>query len=67
VKRPSLYGSGVVDSHHIDADPDSTYHSDADPDSDFFFDTDPDPTFQPDTDPDQDPSFKKRLKPLRKC
>ncbi len=27
----------VVDPHHVDADPDSTYHPDADPDSDFYF------------------------------
>jgi hypothetical protein len=26
----------VVDPHHLDADPDSTYHSDADPVSDFY-------------------------------
>ena len=26
----------VVDPHHFDADPDSTYHPDADPDSDFI-------------------------------
>ncbi len=31
----------------------------------FLFDADPDPTFN--TDPDQDPSFKNRLKPLKKC
>ncbi len=51
--------SSVVDPHLLDADPDSTYHSDADPDSDLLFDADPDP--------DPDPSFKKRLKPLKKC
>ncbi len=62
-----------MDPHHLDADPyaDSTYHPDADPDSDFLFDADPgaDPTFHPDAvaDPDSDPSFKKRLKPLKKC
>jgi hypothetical protein len=39
------------------ADPDSTYHPDADPDL----------TFHPDVDPDPDPSFRKRLKPLKKC
>jgi hypothetical protein len=54
-----------------DADPDSSYHPDADPDSDFLFESyqnaDPDPTFHPDADPDPDPSFKKRLKPLKKC
>ncbi len=27
--------TSVVDPHHIDADPDSTYHHDADPNSDF--------------------------------
>jgi hypothetical protein len=36
----------LVDPHHLDADPDSTYHldvdSDADTDSDFLFDADPD-------------------------
>ncbi len=51
----------------VDADPDSIYHPDADPDadSDFLFDADPvaDPNFQPDADPD--PSFRKRLKPLK--
>jgi hypothetical protein len=26
----------VVDSHHLDADPDSTHHPDADLDSDFY-------------------------------
>jgi hypothetical protein len=46
----------MVDPHHIDADPDSTYHPDADPD----------PTFHPDADPDTDTSLKK-LKPLKKC
>jgi hypothetical protein len=30
-----LFGS-IVDPHHVDADPDSTYHLDADPDSDFY-------------------------------
>jgi hypothetical protein len=29
--------TNVVDPHHVDADPDSTYHPDADPDSDFYF------------------------------
>ncbi len=52
-------------------DPDSTYQPDAVPYSDFLFDTDPDSTFlpdaDPDSDPDPDPSFKKRLKPLKKC
>jgi hypothetical protein len=55
----------VVDPHHLDADPDSTYHSDANPDSEFFF-ADPDLIFHPDEDPDPDPSFKKRLKLLKK-
>jgi hypothetical protein len=63
----------VVDLHHFDVDPDSTYHLDADldvnPDSDFLFeadrDADPDQTFCPDADPDPDPCFKKRLKPLK--
>jgi hypothetical protein len=64
-----------VDPHHInadpDADPDSNYHPDADTISDFLFDADqdadPDPTFHPDADPDPDPSFKQRLKLLKKC
>jgi hypothetical protein len=30
-----LLQANVVDPHHIDADPDSTYHPDADPDSYF--------------------------------
>ncbi len=33
----------------------------------FLIDADPDPTFYPDADPDPDPSFKKRLKLLKKC
>ncbi len=56
--------SSVVDPHHVDADPYSTYHPDADPDSDFclmririLFDADTDPTFHPYADPDPDPSF----------
>jgi hypothetical protein len=57
-----------VDPHHFDADPDedseSNYHPDAD--SDFLFDADLDPTFHPDAVLDPDPSFKKRLKPLKK-
>jgi hypothetical protein len=32
----------VVDPHHVEVDPDSTYHPDADPDSDFLFNADPD-------------------------
>jgi hypothetical protein len=62
-----------VDPHHLDADPDSTDHPDAVSDSDFLLDADPDadpdPTFYPDaeTDPDPDLSFKKRLKPLKRC
>jgi hypothetical protein len=48
----------VVDSHHLDEDPDSTYHPDADPYAD------PDPTFHPDVDPDPENSLKKRLKPM---
>jgi hypothetical protein len=39
-------GRRVVDKHHLDADPDSTYHPNADPGSDLF-DADPDPTFPP--------------------
>jgi hypothetical protein len=49
----------VVDPHHLDADPDSTYHPDAVPDFEFSFDADPDPIFHPDADPDLDPSIKK--------
>ncbi len=50
----SNFAPSVVDPHHIDADPDSTYHRDADPDSDFYlmririrflFDADADPDF----------------------
>ncbi len=52
-----------MDPHQLDADPDSTYHPDAD--SDVLFDADP--TFHPDADPDPDPSFKIKLKPLKKC
>jgi hypothetical protein len=37
----------VVDPHHFDADPESTFHPDADPD----------PTFHPDADPAPDPSI----------
>jgi hypothetical protein len=32
----SITASRVVDPHHVDAVPDSTYHPDADPDSDFY-------------------------------
>ncbi len=28
--------SSVADTHHVDADPDSTFHFDADPDPDFY-------------------------------
>ncbi len=45
-----------MDPHHFDVDPDSTYHSDVDPE----------PTFHRDADPDSDPSFNKRLKPMKK-
>jgi hypothetical protein len=51
--------TSVVDLHHFDADPDSTYHPDAD--SEFLIEADPD------AGPDPDPSFKKRLKPLKNC
>jgi hypothetical protein len=65
-----MVGASAVDLHHFDtdrdADPDLTYHPDADPDS-VFLDADPDPTFHPNADPDPDTSFKKRLKPLKKC
>jgi hypothetical protein len=47
-KYLSFLGS-VVDPHHLDADPKSTYHPDADPDYNFLFYADPDavpdPTF----------------------
>jgi hypothetical protein len=33
--NPMVGQTSVVDPHHIDADPDSTYHHDADPNSDF--------------------------------
>ncbi len=59
----------VVDPHHVDADPDTTYHPDADPDSDFFY-ADPYPTFHfdadPDADPDPDPSFQKKAQNIEK-
>jgi hypothetical protein len=57
--KESSSAPSVVDPHHFDADPDSTYHPDAASDAD--------PTFHPDEDPDPDPdpSFKKRLKPLK--
>jgi hypothetical protein len=53
-----------MDSHYVDADPDSTYHPDADPDADpdydFLFDADPvHPNVDPDPDPDPNPSIKK--------
>jgi hypothetical protein len=31
-----MVSGSVVDSHHVDADPDWTNHPDADPDSDFY-------------------------------
>ncbi len=70
----STLKKSVVDPHHVDADPDSTYHPDADsdayPDSDFLFEADPDEdldtTFHPDADPDPDPSFKKKAQTLEK-
>jgi hypothetical protein len=46
----------VVDLHHVDADPDSTYHHNADPD----------PTFHPDADPDPEPSFQIKAQTLEK-
>ena len=39
---PSVPVTSVVDPHHADADPDSTYHPDADPDSTYHPDADPD-------------------------
>jgi hypothetical protein len=71
IKRIAL--GSVVDPHHVDADPDSTYHPDADPDSDFYLmwirirlllDVDPYPTFHSDADPD--PSFQKKAQTLEK-
>ncbi len=35
-RKKSLFPGSVVDPHHLDADPDSTYHPDADPDYDFY-------------------------------
>ncbi len=59
LKDIRAYGhcGSVVDPHHVDADPDSTYHPDADPT--FFFNANPDPNLNPDADPepDSDPSF----------
>jgi hypothetical protein len=40
--------TSVVDPHHLDAEPDSTYYPDADPDSTYHPDADPDPTLHPD-------------------
>jgi hypothetical protein len=40
--------SVFVNSHHVDADPYSTYHPNAD--LDFLFDTDADPGYQNDAD-----------------
>jgi hypothetical protein len=61
-KLPLPVCSSVVDPHHLDADPDSTYHPDADPDadpeSDFLF------AVNPDADTDPDPSFKKTAQTL---
>ncbi len=42
----------VMDPHHCDADPDSTYHPCADTGTGFLFDADPDSTFISDADPD---------------
>jgi hypothetical protein len=59
----TVHLNSVVDSHHFDADPDSTYHADADPDAD------PDPTFHSyaDPDPNPDPSFQIKAQTLEKC
>ncbi len=38
--------TSVVDPHHLDAEPDSTYHPDADPDPTHHPDADLDPSFQ---------------------
>jgi hypothetical protein len=38
--RNDQHLTSVVDPHHVDADPDSTFHPDGDPDPD------PDPSFQ---------------------
>jgi hypothetical protein len=64
----------VVDTHHLDADPDegpdSTYHPnadpDADPDSTFHPDADSDLTYHPDANPDPDPSFPIKAQTLEK-
>ncbi len=66
--------ASVVDPHHFDLDPDSTYHPDADPDPEIWFlfdadvDADPDSTFHPDADPDPDPdpSFQIKAQTLEK-
>jgi hypothetical protein len=53
--------TSVLDPHHIDADPGSTYHLDADSISSYHPDADPDP------DPDlTDPSFQIKAQTLEK-
>ncbi len=47
-----------MDPHHFVANPDA--------DSDSTYRPDADPIVHPDADPDPDPSFKNRLKPLKK-
>jgi hypothetical protein len=56
----------VVDPHHLDADPDSTYHPYADPDSTYYLDAVPDSDFLFDADPDPDSSFKVKAETLEK-
>jgi hypothetical protein len=56
VHFPSYSSVSVVDPHHLDADPYSTYHPDADSDSNFLTNADPDP----------DPIFKKKAQTLEK-
>jgi hypothetical protein len=53
---PFVLAGSVVDSHHLDADPDSTYHPDADLDS----------TYHPLADPDPDPSFQIKAQTFEK-
>ncbi len=60
--------TSVVEPHHGDADPDSTYHPEADPDADpysqLLVDADPDPTF---TQMRIRIRIQKKLKPLKQC
>jgi hypothetical protein len=59
-----ILSPSVVDPHHVDADPESTYHPDADPDdADPDPDPDPDPTFHLDANVDLDPNPGFQIKP----